>query len=237
MVPSNEPTREETRIFLEGLRDCLNEKWPPDEVKKKMEEYEGGAKSKNPKLRNVPHETLFLSKIVVPTIHGYLKSNSPMLSKEDACKALLAEGYRSFKDVASGSPMSADRYPFTKQFSAGDTLFKSWWDSTKKSRVCNACPDFALRFPCPYKVVGEVKYFRERGAEAARKELVRSIYQCFFYRGLPSWDYDYACLLAYDASGNESLANAWKGVCSDVKDACWKAANIFVMILPSQTLT
>lgn len=231
MTPANEPAREEARLFLEGLRDYFSAHWHADEVKQKMLKYEDEAKSKNHKLRNVAHETIFSNEFVVPGIQEYLTSESLKLSGEEAKKALLAEGYENFRDKASGTPKSPFRHPFTKRFSTTTSIVTSWWDSAKGSPVKEACPDFALRLP--YRVVGETKYFREGGIEAAKTELVKGIYQCFFYRGLP-WDYEYACFLAYDASGKGSLAKAWgQENVATVRKACWEGANIFVMILPS----
>ena len=78
--------------------------------------------------------------------------------------------------------------------------------------------------------------------DAAKTELVKSLYQCFYYRGQPkvpesdthaSWDYDYACLVAYDASKSRSLVNAWKRVKAEVEKECWNASNIFAMVLPA----
>jgi len=78
--------------------------------------------------------------------------------------------------------------------------------------------------------------------DAAKLELVKSIYQCFYYRGQPKvpasdthaeWDYDYACLVAYDASESGSLVKAWKCVDARVGTECWNASNIFVMVLPT----
>lgn len=78
--------------------------------------------------------------------------------------------------------------------------------------------------------------------DAAKTELVKSIYQCFYYRGQPKvlasdphtgWDYDYACLVAYDASEIGSLVKAWKCVDAEVEKECWNASNIFVMVLPA----
>jgi hypothetical protein len=71
--------------------------------------------------------------------------------------------------------------------------------------------------------------------------LVSDIYQAFFYRGLPrvdatkrghpEWDYDYACLLAYDASPDGTLVAAWEALDSSVRQSFWDGANIYVMIL------
>lgn len=89
----------------------------------------------------------------------------------------------------------------------------------------------------------EGKYFRRGGYQAAQSELARDIYQCFFYRGLPrvpkfgkypAWDYDYACLLAYDVSEAGNLASAWE----TLKDAnrllvenLWDGASIYAMVV------
>ena len=195
-----------------------------------MQENEEKARSEKPNLRDLQRETYFSNSLVVPAVHAYLCKCSFASVQCDGCKALLAEGYVNFREIASGSPMSAFKQPFTKQFNTVGSIVKSWWGSPKEAPASNACPDFALRHPCPYTVVGETKYFRKGGAEAAKTELVRGIYQCCYYRWLPkassSWDYDYSCLLAYDASRNGVLAKAWETVNSKVKDACWNGANV-----------
>jgi hypothetical protein len=46
------------------------------------------------------------------------------------------------------------------------------------------------------------------------------------------WDYDYACLLAYDASIDGSLQKAWNTINEAVRlEGLWDGANIYVMIL------
>jgi hypothetical protein len=51
--------------------------------------------------------------------------------------------------------------------------------------LTQSCPDFATRNPFPFKIVFEGKYFEKGGRDKATTELVTSIYQAFFYRGLP----------------------------------------------------
>ena len=65
--------------------------------------------------------------------------------------------------------------------------------------------------------------------------LVAGIYEAMFYRGLPKeddeslWNYDYGCLVAYDASKSRALHAAWEAV--TCKSDFWMGGNIFVMIL------
>jgi hypothetical protein len=177
-----------------------------------------------------------------------------------ARQALLAESRRArFKirdprfseQIASDTPASPVRVLFGKQLGATiEETLKLWWPSQKgreggktaKSPVAQSCPDFAFRDPCPHRVVFEAKLFRGRTLEAAKKALADGIYQCFFYRGLPEivepkgrgYGYEYACLFAYDASGDQHLKRAWVEVHRDVERTCWETANIYVMILPAQ---
>jgi hypothetical protein len=89
-------------------------------------------------------------------------------------------------------------------------------------------------------VVFEAKYFSQGGVDRAASELVRGIYQAFFYRALPAiieppsskrpnWDYEYACFFICDTTG--SVHTAWKGFKEDLRKGCWDGANIYVMIL------
>lgn len=106
--------------------------------------------------------------------------------------------------------------------------------------LTQACPDFAICSPFPYHIIFEAKYFKGRSAVTAKRELVADAYQAFFYRALPTdktkdkrpdWDYDYACLLAYDASPNGVLKDAWCQIDSQVKRGFWEGANVYIMIV------
>jgi hypothetical protein len=106
--------------------------------------------------------------------------------------------------------------------------------------LVQSCPDLALRDPFPFHTVFEGKYFPRGKLEAAETALAAAVYQAFFYRGLrklaatkrhPVWDYDYACVLAYDATDSRSLVRAWEGLRARIGEACWLGAGIYVMLL------
>jgi hypothetical protein len=76
--------------------------------------------------------------------------------------------------------------------------------------------------------------------EFAQRQLVTDIYQAFFYRGLPrlaatkkhpEWNYDYACLMAYDASPTATLISAWTALDPQTRRSFWEGANVYVMVL------
>lgn len=231
------------RTFFDKLHDHLTSRLPSsDELRRKVRETVLNAKnsqSPNDKCKAFP-EGAFLNQFVIDPIHEFLKSELS-LSREEACRALLSESYRSHPTIASGSPKSALRHPFTKVLGAtAKSVAGRWWDKATKSCVSQSCPDLALRSPCPYTTLFEAKYFPKGGAEAAKTALVTGIYQSFYYRGLPhvekdkryaAWDYDFSCFLICDSTDKGSVFSAWDDVRSDISRGCWEGGNIYVMVL------
>ena len=224
--------------FLEGLKKSLTRAIPPrtqviSEIREQSQNDKKGEK-------DIPYENYFLRLFIIENTFKYLTD----YFKGDTSKAVTAlacESYSRFRQFASCTPASCLKSPFRKVIgSSAGKIVKKWWDEMGEKAVAEADPDLALRAPCPHKIVFEAKYFRQGGIEAAKTALVTSIYQCFFYRGLPrfpgsktraDWDYDYAFLLVYDATEEQNLSKAWNKVRADVKNNCWAGANIFVMIL------
>lgn len=176
---------------------------------------------------------------VVPGVNSFLQSLG--YSKTEAKRALLAEGCRdpAIKEFVSGTPSSKQLYPFQKGISkAIRSAQKEWWEKGKGLHP--SCPDFALL--SPHRIVFEGKLFREGGPQKARREIVHGVYECAFYRGLPTLldggtlggsSYDYASLVAFDTTGDQSLVAAWKHLNEDVKRAFWTELRVYVMILPN----
>jgi len=186
-------------------------------------------------------EAAFLNSYVLPVLHQYLQT-AASLTKAEASEALLNEYHRTMPDISSRSPIRAKKHPFKKALgSSAEAIYKQWTDPTQNYGLTQSCPDFALGTPFPHSMVFEGKYFARGSQEYAAKQLVTDIYQAFFYRGLPrvdatkrghpEWDYDYACLLAYDASPSGTLTAAWDALEAAVKKSFWDGANIYVMIL------
>lgn len=186
-------------------------------------------------------EAQFLTKFVHPRIFQFL---SERLGRERAKEAFLAESSQARKQgFASGSPASTKKHLFTKRLGMpARSLVDRWWGGGQRQALSQSCPDFAFRSPCTHRIVFEAKLFRRGGIDAAKSDLVRGIYQCFYYLGQPSvpsvgkrpaWDYEYACLLAYDCSAAESMTEAWVQKAGKIRSDCWESSNIFVIVLPS----
>lgn len=198
---------------------------------------------------SAPHlrrpEEVFLNEYAIPRLFQELQTKCG-LSAEDACTALLSENHKYLKGVSSTTPARSKQHstPFDKTLAPNALQVIEHWRSGKSNALRQACPDFALRVPSPFKIVFEGKYFEAGSPKKAAAELVKNIYQAFFYRALPRvpgkgtrppWDYEYACLLACDASPSGFLLEAWDSIPKSVQQGFWEGANVYVMVLRGET--
>jgi hypothetical protein len=186
-------------------------------------------------------EAAFLNTYVLPVLNQYLQGVAG-LTADQSRGALLNEYARTMAQISSRFPIRAEKHPFKKTLGlSAESIYREWTDPEQNYGLSHSCPDFALGMPFPHTVLFEGKYFDEGPLEKAAKHLVTGIYEAVFYRGLPrmdarnpghpKWDYDYACLLAYDASPAGTLIAAWNALGDEVKRSFWEGANVYVMIL------
>jgi len=185
-------------------------------------------------------EAAFLNRFVVPVLFDQIRQHSK-LTDSQAREALLNEYHRCMRDVSEKSPIRAKKHAFKKLIgSSPESIYNAWKDFPSGGGLTQSAPDFAVTHPFRHRIVFEGKYFARGSKKYAERELVKNIYQAFFYRGLPQvdatkrhpeWNYDYACLLAFDASPDGSLKSAWDELAPVVRNSFWEGANIYVMIL------
>lgn len=185
-------------------------------------------------------EAAFLNRFVVPVLFEQIRHHSK-LTIPQAREALLNEYHHCMPDFSLRSPSRHEKHAFKKVVGASpESIYRAWTDSAGGLGLTRSCPDFAVTDPFPHRIVFEGKYFARGSKKYAESELVKDLYQAFFYRGLPyldatkrhpEWNYDYACLLAFDSSPNGSLKTAWNGLDRAVRKSFWESANIYVMIL------
>ncbi len=223
--------------FLVTLQRCLEEDLPNKVSMRQQVDEMTQSLEVIPSLRNP--EGAFLRGVILPKIHKALVGTFE-LSTSEARDALLMEGWNNFQEISSNTPARTRSHPFDKAFISDPmALYAKWSGSTKRHPLTQSCPDFALRPPCAHKIVFEAKYFTSESPTTAARELVTGLYQTFFYRALPPsyedpsrpWDYDYACLIAFDGSSNGVLKSAWETRDRDVRSGFWEGANLYTMIL------
>ena len=189
-------------------------------------------------------EAAFLNGQALPALFDLLQTHVG-LSREQAQQALLNEYHRTTPDMSRQSPIRWERHPFRKILgSSPSDIYRGWKNPEKGGALTQSCPDFALRDPFPHSILFEGKYFPRGSLEFAQRQLVTDIYQAFFYRGLPrlaatkrhpEWNYDYACLMAYDASSAGTLTSAWTDLHPTTRRSFCEGANLYVMILRGST--
>lgn len=183
MISDADNERKAASEFFEGLKEHLNKTISPRAVSEWIQEE----KDSSPKRKHVQYEGLFIDKFVLPKIPAYLRKVLEDPTTERIREAFLAESSRARQDgITSDSPISADKRLFTKVLGPDfKAVVKSWWGESKKKPISQSCPDWAFRPPCPYTVIFEGKLFRSGGIDAARSELIKGIYECFYYRAHP----------------------------------------------------
>jgi len=236
MPPVDNQPKAQARRFLEGLSVALSAELPPlDELRRNVRKIAVASK-RGP-------ESVFLNEFVIPKISRIMQTVEG-IDKAGARRALLSEGFHNpnLSQYCSGTPSRSLRHPFTKIIDSNAPAIVRKWRGAQGSPLTQACPDLAFREPFPFKIVFEGKYFEKGSADKAARELASNVYQAFFYRALPfappsrsgaPWDYDYACLLACDASLDGALLAAWNAIAKRVRDGFWEGANLYVMILRS----
>jgi hypothetical protein len=235
---NRELLKQRAHDFVESLeKELTSNTPPPKEMRTAVRKIVADAQNDATRKHMRRTEDAFLNHYAVPIIYRHMQTVDG-IGKSQAVEALLSESYRHMPEC-SQTPARTQRHPFTKIVGAKPSSIDAQW--TGKVPLIQACPDFAFREPFPFKIVFEGKYFETGGSVKANTELAMNIYQAFFYRGLPyvpskgpslpAWDYEFACLLAYDASDDGSLKKAWDGLETKVKRGFWDGANVYVMIV------
>lgn len=228
--------------FLEDLERAIAQKAPKGtamerEVRRTIKE----AKTNPAKKHLGSSEAAFINSFVIPVLFDQILKHRSKLTNPQAREALLSESHGRMPEFSAKSPSRAKKHPFEKIIGdSPESIYSRWSGTSRKRGPTQSCPDFALTHPFPHRVVFEGKYFASGSKKTAESKLVKDIYQAFFYRGLPQvdatkrnpeWNYDYACLLGFDASPEGSLKSAWDELDKAVRESFWEGGNIYVMIL------
>jgi hypothetical protein len=233
--------RSEAHAFLISLENRLRSGLcAPSEMRSRIAKLTAAIDStkKPPEQR----EAAFLTKLVAPLLFEHMQT-VPGIGKSEARQSLVADYKNVMSEYCSENAARPKPHPFEKRFGATAPEIMARWKGQSKSgknTLKGTWPDFAFRGPFPHKIVFEGKYFPGGNAEQV---LVEAVYEACFYRGLPfvpaappkpAWDYDFACVIAYDASENGSVKAAWD--CVIPKAEFWENANVYVMVLGGDTI-
>jgi hypothetical protein len=236
-------TKEEALDYLRSLKKELRSSIAPKgaamngEIRKIVAEAKSRSDQKHLRLP----EAAFLNAHVVPTLLSHLQRFAN-LDASQAIEAFRNEYHATMPGTSMGSASHPLKHPFSKIAATNPgVMYKNWHSPKKGDGLTKSFPDFALRDPFPHRILFEGKLFAKGAELAAERELATDLYQTFFYLGLPrvkatkkgqaDWNYDYGCLLAFDASKDGTLLGAWNALKPSIRKSFWDNANIYVMIL------
>jgi hypothetical protein len=183
-------------------------------------------------------ESAFIGEYVLPSVEEFLRGR-PNDEQTGEPLSFIRVGFSAPKKYATCGSTFFPGHPFGKVFRKPETIYARWRNA--QFPLIQSFPDFTLL--SPYRILFECKYFKTHLKNPAKVQLVKDLYETFFYRALPlrmpkakhvGWDYEYACYLAYDATDDGSLFNAWNGLPENVRKSFWEYADIFVMVLPER---
>lgn len=169
-------------------------------------------KESSPRHKLACRENLYLYHIVLPDMFACAMELFG-LNESQTRQAIGGEYYSKFPEYMSYNPIRPEGHPFPKTFKSTAAIYDSWVTKrTKGFPINQAYPDLVIQDPAPTSIVFDGKYFTGGNAIDA---LVSGAYEIFYYRGLLRnrlHAYDYGCLLAFDASPDQTLVSAWDAV-------------------------
>jgi hypothetical protein len=217
--------------FLSALQQTLEAKLPtPDIIRKMVEDIKNKPVNTRTEIEKLACGENNVFYLALPFIFDQVKAASGF-DDTAARKSILCEYHSKFPQYSSGNSFrSRQGHPFGKNIKADvSDILKYWRNPYNPSFPANqAYPELCLRSPFMFRTIFEGKYFKAGSVAAAEQALVTGVWEVAYYRGLP-WNYEYGCLLAYDASPDASLKETWASV--GAKRLFWEDANVFVMVV------
>lgn len=217
--------------YLQSLERYLIETTPQsEEMRERVAELQS-----EPTNTHKIRENIFLYEIM-PAISQHMQTVVGIDARQ-ARESLVCEYHKNIPTLSASNGFRAVGHPFSKQIGESyEKIFDRWIRPASNFPINQVYPDFAFRPPFPHKIVFDAKYFIDNSEASAKKALVSGAYEAAFYRGLPNdrngdggWDYDFGCLLAYDASRDGILKKLWASVVQ--KQEFWNGANVYIMII------
>lgn len=179
-------------------------------------------------------EEIFTREFLCPAISKYFYStifDTLSLRPEEIKKGLGAEGFKNATGFGY-TPARKERHFFTKSEFVKTKPPQVWFNDQEKFPTrFQACPDFAIRNPLPFSALGEVKYFKKGGAEAAQRELFNGIRQSTFYLAAYRNEYDCVLLIIADESEDKVMKKCVDSLHEDIKSRFGMETGIFILVI------
>lgn len=182
-------------------------------------------------------EDVFTKRILCPHISNFFYDHVRQdigLADEEIGRGLGAEGFDGDERIRDFcfTPARQTAHLFTKDMVIKPLRPRAWMQTEPgELPPYRACPDFAIRNPLPFSVVGEVKYFKSESPERAVTELYNASRQALFYLGTFHNAYDSALLVVADASRSHAFFKGLELLKPDLLGRFGQASGIHLLPL------
>jgi len=154
------------------------------------------------------HEEVFTREFLCPVIRRFFYDHVRSelnLSDSEIRKGLGTEGFENCPGFGF-TPGHRGPHLFAKLDIISARPPEAWFNASGKALPpFHACPEFAIRAPLPFSIVGETKFFRQGSPSKAVKELYDAARQAVFYLGAFPRSYDSAMIVIADASPDHAF--------------------------------
>jgi len=186
-------------VTIEILKRYLTEHLSERDIRSRLERLIQDGLS----LAGKRHEEVFTREFLCPSIRQFFCEHVRSelnLTDEEIKAGLGTEGFENCPGFGF-TPGHQSSHLFTKSDILKPDPPKAWFAASPQPLpLFQACPDFAIRKPLPFSIVGETKYFKNGSARGAVKELYDAARQAAFYLGAFPGRYDAAMIVVADAS-------------------------------------
>ena len=197
------------KATLENLKNYIREELERSAIRESLELIITDRSSK----AGTRHEEVFTREFLCPTIGRFFYEHVRSelnLSDAEIENGLGTEGFVNCPGFGF-TPGHKNNHLFTKLDIMKARPPDTWFGKNENAlSTFQACPDFAIRSPLPFSIVGETKYFKSGSPEAAVTELYNTARQAVFYLGAFPKCYDGAMMVVADASPDHAFHKGLK---------------------------
>ena len=183
-------------------------------------------------------ESVLANSFVVPALKNYFLGDDFLarykLNLEEAKRGLAIE-YRDRAKDGLKTPQRKLPHLLNKGEAFQESPPECWFDLSQTAKTRLASPDFAIKSPLPFNLIGELKLFKGHSRAEAERAIFQTIREVVFYLGAYCGEYEGAIIVAGDASSGQYLCEAWDLFSKSMAHALGVQSGIFGCVVPIPT--
>jgi hypothetical protein len=220
-----------TRATLENLKIYIREELERTPVIERLERMVREGSSLAGKSAEGVFSREFLCPVLRSFFYTHARSDLMNLTDEEIKRGLGTEGFVNCEGFGF-TPGHKSNHLFTKSDIIKSRPPDRWFAAQEKAlSTFQACPDFAIRSPLPFSIVGVTKYFKKGSPDAAVTELYITARQAVFYLGVFPGCYEAAMMVVADASPDHAFHEGLRLLKPELMERFGTATNVHLVTI------